>query len=81
MTGVAFEQTPDAELLDRVMDLKIMCRARPMEKERLVKLRQKKDQVVAVTGDGTNDAPALNAAQVGLSDVYKRQVPHMHCIP
>lgn len=67
MTGVEFEQTPDAELLDRVMDLKIMCRARPMDKERLVKLLQKKDQVVAVTGDGTNDAPALNAAQVGLS--------------
>ncbi len=57
MTGVEFEQTPDAELLDRVMDLKIMCRARPMDKERLVKLLQKKDQVVAVTGDGTNDAP------------------------
>ncbi|HBI13726.1 MAG TPA: haloacid dehalogenase, partial [Akkermansia sp.] len=56
MTGVEFEQTPDAELLDRVMDLKIMCRARPMDKERLVKLLQKKDQVVAVTGDGTNDA-------------------------
>ena len=55
MTGVEFEQTPDAELLDRVMDLKIMCRARPMDKERLVKLLQKKDQVVAVTGDGTND--------------------------
>ena len=53
MTGVEFEQTPDAELLDRVMDLKIMCRARPMDKERLVKLLQKKDQVVAVTGDGT----------------------------
>lgn len=67
MTGVEFEQTPDEELLDRVLDLKIMCRARPMDKERLVRLLQQKDQVVAVTGDGTNDAPALNAAQVGLS--------------
>ena len=67
MTGVEFERTPDGELLDRVMDLKIMCRARPMDKERLVKLLQRKGQVVAVTGDGTNDAPALNAAQVGLS--------------
>ncbi|MDO4410374.1 MAG: calcium-translocating P-type ATPase, PMCA-type [Akkermansia sp.] len=67
MTGVEFEQTPDEELLDRVVGLKIMCRARPMDKERLVKLLQQKGQVVAVTGDGTNDAPALNAAQVGLS--------------
>ena len=58
---------PDAELLDRVMDLKIMCRARPMDKERLVKLLQKKDQVVAVTGDGTNDAPALAQADVGVA--------------
>lgn len=56
MTGVEFERTPDGELLDRVMDLKIMCRARPMDKERLVKLLQRKGQVVAVTGDGTNDA-------------------------
>ena len=60
-------RTPDGKLLDHVMDLKIMCRARPMDKERLVKLLQQKGQVVAVTGDGTNDAPALNAAQVGLS--------------
>ncbi len=67
MTGIEFEQTPDEELLDRVVGLKIMCRARPMDKERLVKLLQQKGQVVAVTGDGTNDAPALNAAQVGLS--------------
>jgi Ca2+-transporting ATPase len=54
-------------LLERVLDLKILSRARPMDKERLVKLLQQKDQVVAVTGDGTNDAPALNAAHVGLS--------------
>lgn len=67
MTGVEFAEKTDEELLNRVMDLKIMCRARPMDKERLVRLLQQKDQVVAVTGDGTNDAPALNAAQVGLS--------------
>ena len=51
----------------RVMALKIMCRARPMDKQRLVRLLQEQDAVVAVTGDGTNDAPALKAAQVGLS--------------
>ncbi len=67
MTGVEFEQTPDKELLDKIMDLKIMCRARPMDKERLVKLLQQKNQVVAGTGDATIDAPALNAAQVGQS--------------
>ncbi len=67
MTGTEFATMSDAELLNRVLDLKIMSRARPMDKERLVKLLQQKDQVVAVTGDGTNDAPALNAAQVGLS--------------
>jgi Ca2+-transporting ATPase len=49
------------------MGLKIMCRARPMDKQRLVRLLQEQDAVVAVTGDGTNDAPALKAAQVGLS--------------
>ena len=67
MTGAEFAQMTDAELLDRVEELKIMSRARPLDKERLVKLLQQKDEVVAVTGDGTNDAPALNAAQVGLS--------------
>ena len=59
--------TSDEALLDRVEDIKIMSRARPMDKERLVKLLQQKGQVVAVTGDGTNDAPALNVAQIGLS--------------
>lgn len=49
------------------MDLKIIARARPMDKKRLVEALQKLDQVVAVTGDGTNDAPALKAAHVGLS--------------
>jgi Ca2+-transporting ATPase len=67
ITGVEFAQLSDEELLDRVLTLKIVSRARPLDKERLVKLLQQKDQVVAVTGDGTNDAPALNAAQVGLS--------------
>lgn len=67
MTGTEFAAMSDNALLDRVLDLKILSRARPMDKERLVKLLQQKDQVVAVTGDGTNDAPALNAAQVGLS--------------
>lgn len=67
MTGSEFAEMSDASLLDRILDLKILSRARPMDKERLVKLLQQKDQVVAVTGDGTNDAPALNAAQVGLS--------------
>lgn len=67
MTGVEFAQMSDSSLLERILDLKILSRARPMDKERLVKLLQQKDQVVAVTGDGTNDAPALNAAQVGLS--------------
>lgn len=67
ITGVEFAAMSDDELLERIMDLKIISRARPMDKERLVKLLQQKEQVVAVTGDGTNDAPALNAAQVGLS--------------
>lgn len=67
ITGPAFEALSDKEALDRVLDLKIMCRARPTDKQRLVQLLQQKGAVVAVTGDGTNDAPALKAAQVGLS--------------
>ena len=67
ITGVAFAELTDEEALDRVMDLKIMSRARPTDKQRLVQLLQQKGAVVAVTGDGTNDAPALNHAQVGLS--------------
>lgn len=55
------------ELLRRVNDLKIIARARPMDKKRLVEALQERGHVVAVTGDGTNDAPALNAAHVGLS--------------
>ena len=67
ITGPGFEALTDEEALDRVLDLKIMCRARPTDKPRLVQLLQQKGAVVAVTGDGTNDAPALKAAQVGLS--------------
>ncbi len=67
ITGPDFEALSDAEASKRVMKLKIMCRARPMDKQRLVRLLQENDAVVAVTGDGTNDAPALKAAQVGLS--------------
>ena len=67
ITGAAFAELTDEEALDRVMDLKIMSRARPTDKQRLVQLLQQKGAVVAVTGAGTNDAPALNHAQVGLS--------------
>lgn len=67
ITGAEFAELSDKSLLDRVLDLKIISRARPMDKKRLVEMLQQKGQVVAVTGDGTNDAPALNAAQVGLS--------------
>ena len=67
ITGPEFEALSDDEAAKRVMALKIMCRARPMDKQRLVRLLQEQDSVVAVTGDGTNDAPALKAAQVGLS--------------
>ena len=67
ITGPEFAALSDSELQKRIMGLKIIARARPGDKERLVKLLQAQGQVVAVTGDGTNDAPALNAAQVGLS--------------
>lgn len=67
ITGAAFAELSDEEALDRVLDLKVMSRARPTDKQRLVQLLQRRGAVVAVTGDGTNDAPALNHAQVGLS--------------
>ena len=67
ITGVEFAAMSDTELLDRITDLRVISRARPLDKARLVNLLQQKDEVVAVTGDGTNDAPALKAAQVGLS--------------
>lgn len=67
ITGVEFAALSDEEALGRVQDLKIMCRARPTDKQRLVQLLQRTGSIVAVTGDGTNDAPALNYAHVGLS--------------
>ena len=67
ITGSDFAALSDEEALERVLNLKVMSRARPMDKQRLVQLLQQKGAVVAVTGDGTNDAPALNHAQVGLS--------------
>lgn len=67
ITGPEFGELTESQLDDRVMDLKIIARARPMDKKRLVEALQRKGQVVAVTGDGTNDAPALKAAHVGLS--------------
>jgi Ca2+-transporting ATPase len=67
ITGVQFEALSDEEALSRIRKLKIMCRARPTDKQRLVQLLQRAGAVVAVTGDGTNDAPALNFANVGLS--------------
>lgn len=67
LTGTEFAAMSDEELLGRVQALKIMSRARPLDKQRLIRLLQQRGEVVAVTGDGTNDAPALNFAQVGLS--------------
>ena len=67
ITGPELAALSDDELLARAQKLKIISRARPMDKSRLVKALQEKDEVVAVTGDGTNDAPALKSAHVGLS--------------
>ena len=67
LTGAEFAAMTDEELNDRVVDIKILSRARPNDKERLVKLLKGRGLVVAATGDGTNDAPALNVADVGLS--------------
>lgn len=67
ITGKEFNLLTDDELRERIGELKIMSRARPSDKERLVRLLQEQGEVVAVTGDGTNDAPALNKAQIGLS--------------
>lgn len=67
ITGADFEKLNDEDALGMVHKLRIMCRARPTDKQRLVQLLQKTGSVVAVTGDGTNDAPALNHAHVGLS--------------
>ena len=67
ITGAEFAALSDEEALKVVSDLKVMSRARPSDKQRLVALLQQTGEVVAVTGDGTNDAPALNRAHVGLS--------------
>lgn len=67
ITGPEFAALSDKELYDRVDGLKVIARARPGDKKRLVETLQKRNEVVAVTGDGTNDAPALKAAHVGLS--------------
>ena len=67
ITGAEFAAMNDAELLERIPHLRVISRARPLDKARLVNLLQQRGEVVAVTGDGTNDAPALKAAQVGLS--------------
>ena len=67
ITGAELAMLSDKQLQERARDLKIIARARPMDKKRLVEALQSLDQVVAVTGDGTNDAPALNKADVGLS--------------
>lgn len=67
ITGSDFAALSDEEAYDRVEDIRVMSRARPTDKQRLVQLLQRHGEVVAVTGDGTNDAPALNHAHVGLS--------------
>ena len=67
MTGIEFAAMSDEELAKRIQHVKILSRARPNDKERLVRLLKAQGLVVAATGDGTNDAPALNAADVGLS--------------
>lgn len=66
-TGQELAAMSDEELFDSIDDIKIVARARPLDKKRLVETLQRKGHVVAVTGDGTNDAPALKAAHVGLS--------------
>jgi Ca2+-transporting ATPase len=67
ITGPELAALSDEALQERIPDLKIIARARPLDKRRLVEMLQRMGQVVAVTGDGTNDAPALKAAHVGLS--------------
>ncbi len=67
ITGAEFAALSDEAALNVVRGLKVMSRARPTDKQRLVSLLQQQGEVVAVTGDGTNDAPALNRAHVGLS--------------
>lgn len=67
ITGEQWEDLSDEEAYERAKDIRVMSRARPTDKQRLVAMLQKRGEVVAVTGDGTNDAPALHYAHVGLS--------------
>ena len=67
ITGEQWEALSDEEAYERAKDIRVMSRARPTDKQRLVAMLQKHGEVVAVTGDGTNDAPALHYAHVGLS--------------
>lgn len=67
ITGELWEALSDEEAYERAKDIRVMSRARPTDKQRLVAMLQKRGEVVAVTGDGTNDAPALHYAHVGLS--------------
>ena len=67
ITGEQWEALSDEEAYERAKDIRVMSRARPTDKQRLVDMLQKRGEVVAVTGDGTNDAPALHYAHVGLS--------------
>lgn len=67
ITGEQWEALSDEEAYERAKDIRVMSRARPTDKQRLVHMLQKRGEVVAVTGDGTNDAPALHYAHVGLS--------------
>ena len=67
ITGEQWEALSDEEAYERAKDIRVMSRARPTDKQRLVSMLQKRGEVVAVTGDGTNDAPALHYAHVGLS--------------
>ncbi len=67
ITGEQWEALSDEDAYERAKDIRVMSRARPTDKQRLVAMLQKRGEIVAVTGDGTNDAPALHYAHVGLS--------------
>ena len=67
ITGEQWEALSDEEAYERAKDIRVMSRARPTDKQRLVAMLQKRGEVVAAAGDGTNDAPALHYAHVGLS--------------
>lgn len=67
LSGPVFRELEDREAFDRAREIKILSRAKPLDKLRMVELLKSAGAVVAVTGDGTNDAPALNSASVGLA--------------